>query len=161
MRAISGNRLRNDIVFHGQVRAARAPVQSWTATLESDDPIRLGPQAFVLYCDTMHVGTSPGPGSGGNLELTALDNVTVVGTNITSRSARLTYTQAKDLAILEGDGRSDAVIYKQDDGPGSKASRFAAQKLEYYIKTGQVKVEGARAFELNQAPGGQVKPRAN
>ena len=52
--------------------------------------------------------------SGGNMELTALDNVIAEGTNFTARSARLTYTQAKDLLILEGDGRSDAELFKQE-----------------------------------------------
>jgi hypothetical protein len=163
MRGISGNQIHRDIVFRGQVRAARASAQSWTTTLESDDPNRLGPQAFVLYSDSMQVDDmSPvSGGSGGNLELMALDNVIVVGTNFTSRSARLTYTQSKDLVILEGDGRSDAEIFKQDGGEGSKASRFAAQKLEYNVKSGLVKTEGVRGLDLNQAQGGRMKPRAN
>ncbi len=64
MRSITGNKIRKDLVFHGQVRAAYAPAQSWTTTLESDDPKRLGPQAVVLHCEHLAVNDmSPVSGS--------------------------------------------------------------------------------------------------
>ena len=108
----------------------------------------------MLHCDNLEVNDmSPVSGSsGGNLELTALDNVIAEGTNFTARSARLTYTQAKDLLILEGDGRSDAELFKQE-GEGTPASRFAAQKILYFLKTGQVNADGVRSLDMNQAPG--------
>ena len=160
MRSLTGNRLRNDIAFHGQVHAAVAPAQSWTTTLDSDDPTRLGPQACVLRCDNLQVGKM-GPlsgGSGGNLELTALDNVVAEGTDFLARCARLTYTQAKELLILEGDGRSDAELYQQKGGEGTDASPLKAQKILYFRKTGQAKVEGLHSLETNQAPS---KPAAS
>ena len=80
------------------------------------------------------------------------------GTNFTARSARLTYTQAKDLLILEGDGRSDAELFKQEGGQGTAASRFAAQKILYFLKTNQVNVEGVRSLDMNQVPGGPTVP---
>ena len=122
MKSITGNKIRKDFVFHGQVRAAYAPVQSWTTDAGKRRPERLGPQAIVLHCDNLEVNDmSPVSGSsGGNLELTALDNVIAEGTSFTARSARLTYTQAKELLILEGDGRSDAELFKQDGGEGRR-----------------------------------------
>jgi lipopolysaccharide export system protein LptA len=162
LRSISGNSIQKDVVFHGQVRAGHAPVPLWTSTLdlESDDPGRMGPEAFVLDCDTMQVAQmSPvSGGRSGSMEVAALDNVIVQAAYYNSRSARATYAQAKDLVILEGDGRSDAELFKQEV-PGGPVSRFAAQKLEYYIKTGQVKTEGVRAYDGILPQGGQGKPR--
>ena len=132
MKSITGNKIRKDLVFHGQVRTAYAPAQSWTTTLESDDPKRLGPQAVVLHCDNLAVDDmSPVSGSsGGNLELTALDNVIAEGTNFTARCARLTYAQAKELLILEGDGRSDAELFKQE-GEGGQAIALCRRRRSF------------------------------
>ena len=86
--------------------------------------------------------------SSGNLELIALDNVITEGVEFHCPQRRLTYTQAKDLLILEGDGRSLAELFKQDGGEGTKVTRFAAQKILYFLKTEQVNVEGVRSLEM-------------
>ena len=100
-------------------------------------------------------------GSGGNLELTALDNVVAEGTDFLARCARLTYTQAKELLILEGDGRSDAELYQQKGGEGTDASPLKAQKILYFRKTGQAKVEGLHSLETNQAPASRRRRAGN
>ena len=159
MNAVAGNKLRKDVVFHGRVRAKSAPAPLWTTTLESNDPNQLGPDAFVLQkCDHLEVhGMSPVSGSSsGNLELIALDNVIVEGTKFTARCARLTYSQAKDLLILEGDGRSDAQLFKQE-GEGRQGTHINLRKILYFLKTNQVNTDGVRSFETNQAPGGTKK----
>ncbi len=160
MKSLTGNKIHKDCVFHGNVCAANAPAQSWTTTLDSDDPNRLGPQAVVLHCDNLAVDDmSPVSGSrGGNLELAAMDNVIAEGTDFTARSARLTYAQAKDLLILQGDGRSDAELFRQVGGPGTKASRFAAQRIDYFPKTKQVKADGVRSLDMNEVPRGAPPP---
>ena len=159
MKSITGNKIRKELLFHGQVRTAYAPAQSWSTTLESDDPNRLGPQAVVMHCENLAVNDmSLVSGSGGsNLELSALENVIAEGSNFTARSARLTYTQAKELLILEGDGRSDAELFKQER-EGLQASRFAAQKILYFLKTNQVNADGVRSLDMNQAPGRSMVP---
>jgi hypothetical protein len=96
-----------------------------------------------------------------NLELKALDNVRAEGTNLTGthftvRCARLTYAQAKDMLILEGDGRSDAELFRQEGGEGSYVSRFAAQHFQYFRKTNQVIADGVRTLDMPMAP----KPKA-
>ena len=212
MKSLNGNQIRKDVAFHGQVRAAYAPVPLWTSTLESDDPNilvlqaldpnrpgpqaadptrlgpqaadpnRPGPQAVVLHSDHLAVNDmSPVSGSsGGNVELTAQDNVIAegkkveltahdvksiaqdnattegknpTGTHFTVRCARLTYAQAKDMLILEGDGRSDAELYRQEGSEGSLVSRIAAQQFEYFPKTNQVSSVGIHSLDMNQAPG--------
>jgi len=159
LRSISGNKLRKKIVFHGQVVAVNAPAQSWATTLKDDNPATLGPEAFVLRCDNLELNDmSPVSGSNsGNLELIAFDNVVAEKTVYTARGARLTYAQSKDLAILEGDGRSDAELFKQA-GPGTQLERYAAQKLSFMIKSGKIISEGTRSLEMNLGPHGMTLP---
>ena len=90
-KSITGNIKQKDLAFHGQVRAAYAPAQSWTTTLESDDPKELGDSAVVLHCDHMSVNDmSPMSNNGaGNIEMTATDNVIAEGTDFNARSSRL------------------------------------------------------------------------
>ena len=57
MKSLTGNKIRKDFMFHGQVCVAYAPAQSWTTTLDSDDPKGLGPNAVVLHCDNLQVTT--------------------------------------------------------------------------------------------------------
>jgi hypothetical protein len=154
-KSLTGNKNQKDLTFHGQVRAAYSVVTSWTATLEDDDPNRLGPEACVLHSENLQiVDMSPtGASAGGarSMEFHALDNVIAEGTNFHARCARLSYAQAKDQLIFEGDGRSDAELYRQD-GPGTHADTFKAQKIIYFPKTKQVNVDGIRSFERNDLP---------
>jgi hypothetical protein len=92
-----------------------------------------------------------GGSSGGNTEFHALDNVNAEGTNFFARCARLSYSQAKDQLIFEGDGRSDAELYRQD-GTGRTADPFKAQKIIYFPKTKQVNADGFHSFERTDVP---------
>jgi len=169
MKSLAGNKIRKDMTFHGRVCTAYAPAQSWTTTLEIDDPKRLGPQAFVLRCENLSVNDmSPLSGSSrGNLELTAQENVVGEGMNPTGtlynvQSYRLTYAQAKDMLILEGDGRSDAALFIQEGGEGSSFSHYAGRKLIYYPKTSKAALfDDVHSLEGNQAPGRSMIPGKN
>ncbi|NQU21687.1 MAG: hypothetical protein HQ567_10415, partial [Candidatus Nealsonbacteria bacterium] len=65
---------------------------------------------------------------------------------------------AKGMLVLEGDGRADAELFRQQQvgGPTSKA---AAQKIYYWPKIKRLKIEGARSLELNRIPGGDPRKR--
>jgi hypothetical protein len=159
MKGLTGNKNNKDVVFHRLDHANYAPVQSWTAALDGDDPNQFGPQAIVMHCDSLEItDMSPTLGSTGNGELIALDNVTAEGTNFNTRSARLTYTQAKDMLTLEGDGRSLAELFQQEGPPGTPFRRTAAQKFSYLVKTGLVLLNGVQSAESNQVPGRSMNP---
>ena len=64
----------------------------------------------------------------------------------------MTYAQAKDMLILEGDGRSDAKLFKQE-AKGGEESQIAAQKILYFPKTNQVNLDGVHLLNMNQVPG--------
>ncbi len=153
MQSITGNKNRKELTFHGQVRAAHAPAQSWATTLDDPDPKRLGNDAVILHSESLEVDDmSPvGGGSGGNAEFQARDNVIAEGANFSAHCSRLSYSQAKDQMIFEGDGRSDAELYKQEQ-EGAPVQPFKAQKIIYFRKSRQVNVDGFHSAEMNQAP---------
>ena len=169
MKSLTGNKNRKELVFHGQVRAAHAPAQSWTTTLEDDDPGRLGKDAVVLHSQVLElVDMSPVGGSsgGGNVEFQALENVVAEGTlpgkaadapaKFVAHCARLSYSRAKDQLIFEGDGRSPAELYKQQR-EGGAVEPFTAQKIIVFQKSGQVSqvnVNGFNSVQMNPGPGG-------
>jgi hypothetical protein len=69
----------------------------------------------------------------------------------------LTYTQAKDMLIVEGDGWSDAELFTQE-GPGRKESRYVAKKFNYIPKTGQATADGIHSLETILPPGKPTAP---
>ena len=155
---ITGNVHHQSATFHQQVRATFGPVRSWEDKLNGDNPDALGPQAAVLSCDEMTVVRMPQPGGGSPaVELLASGNTLVEGAAFTARANRMTYAQAKDQLILEGDGWTDAQLYYQSV-PGGPTSHFPAQKILFYPSTRRVDAAGAKALELNQLPRMDRKP---
>jgi lipopolysaccharide export system protein LptA len=156
-KSITGNLLRRQLSFSDQVQAAYAPVTSWDAMLPVDNPDVLGPKGVTVRCDQLSVAEMFTPmGNRRSVELEALGNTVVEGTTFTARGNRITYAEAKDLLVLEGDGRSDAELFRQPL-PGVPTSKAAARKILYWPKTNRLKVDGARSLELSQFPGGNGK----
>ncbi len=154
--SITGNLHRRQMTFHDRVQSAYAPVDCWEAKLDVDNPDALGPDGVVLHCDRLSVNQMDTPvGDRRAIELEAAGNTVVEGNTFTARAIRMTYTEAKDLLVLEGDGRTDAELFRQQQigGPTSKA---AARKILYWPSTKQIKVIGAKSLELSQFPTGNA-----
>ncbi len=157
--SISGNVHNRTMTFHDQVRATYGPIKSWQASLPDDDPDALGPRGVLLGCDQLTVGQMTPPNGGRQtVELEALGNTLVEGRTFTARAIRITYAEAKDMLILEGDGRTDAEIFRQErvGGPTSKA---AARKIIYWPTTNRLKVDGVRLLNLNQIRPNKAGPQ--
>jgi len=69
----------------------------------------------------------------------------------TARAQRIAYAQAKDLLVLEGDGRTDAELFYQPQ-PAAQPSRQAARRIILFPRSGKGWVEGARSLELTGFP---------
>ena len=148
---ITGNMHQQSVTFHQQVRATFGPVKSWDETLDEDNPDKLL-RGGILRCNQLTVTQMPQPGRDQrHVELQAVGNVDVAGATFTARAARMTYDQAKDQLILEGDGWTDAALYRQEI-PGGPMSHHAARKIFYWPSTRRFAIDGARALELNQLP---------
>jgi hypothetical protein len=168
------------MTFHDAVQAAYAPVDSWAATPDVNDPESLGDEGVVMQCDRLSVhemgqgpgvrGQGPGvrdqePGAGSSIsnqqssiELVADGNTKVEGNAFTARAIRMTYAESKDLLILEGDGRSDARLFVQQQ-IGGPTKEFVARKIFYSPKTGRFHAEGARSLQWDQLPTGDPAKR--
>jgi hypothetical protein len=158
---VTGNILRRSVTLHDQVRAAYAPVDSWTAVLEGDDPQALGlGGGFILKSDELQVDDMTPPGAAQRAtELLATGNVVAEGASngslFTALANRLTYAEYKDLLILEGDGRTDAQLFRQTS-PGSPASTMSGQKIYFWPTSKRAYVEAAHGLQFNQTPGDRM-----
>jgi hypothetical protein len=152
-RGIEGNVHHRKLIFDNQVRCAYGPVDSWDAKLDPNDPDSLPADGVLMSCDRLAVTQMPVPTTDEfSVELEATGNTLVEGRQFTARAVRMTFDEAKDLLILEGDGRVNAELYYEPylGGPRSNA---AAQKIQYSPSRNQLQVFGSPSFELNQGPG--------
>jgi hypothetical protein len=134
---LTGNHLaeKRHVAFHEQVQAVHGPVSSWNDWLDPDQPDGLGEKGVVLDCDKLTVTefapvAGDAPASDKPIEFEAEGNARVESRSFTALAARLTYALAKDMLVLEGDGRSDAEIWRQSQGTGPGA-HTAARKITY------------------------------
>ena len=132
-------------------------MRSWDDRLDPDNADNLGPGGILLNCDQLTVrqtDAKPTVAAPNRrpIELEAIGNALVEGDVFTARANRLTYAESKDLLVLEGDGRNDAQLYRQER-PGDPSARTTARRILYWRSSNRVSVNDARLFDLNQSPG--------
>jgi hypothetical protein len=132
-------------------------VAAWGDTLDPNAPGGLPGGAVKIASDVLSVGQAPPlPGQPrSTIELAAGGNVLVEGESFTARSARLTWSEAKDLLVFEGDGRADAQLFRQLKA-GAQPDSMASEKILYWIRQNKVDVEGVRYLDLDRLPGGNA-----
>ena len=154
-RGMRGNINRRVMEFHQRVEAIWGPVTKWGDTLDPRAPTGLPPRVVTISSDVLGVGQAPPvPGQKrGSIEMAAGGNVLVEGESFTARSARLTWSEAKDLLVFEGDGRSDAQLYRQTK-VGAATSSASAGKILYWRAINRVDVDDARFLDMDQLNAG-------
>ena len=151
---------RRQMEFHQRVEAIWGPVAGWGDVLDPHAPGGLAPRAVAITSDVLGVAQAPPPPGQrrASLELMAGGNVLVEGESFTARSARLSWSEAKDLLVFEGDGRSDAQLFRQVK-VGAPMSSASAGKILYWRALNRVDVDDARFLDLDQLGGGAGGPR--
>jgi hypothetical protein len=145
---LTGNNTRREMTFHNQVKTLYGPVPDWTTPINRDRPERWLPQTVLIDCDQLQVFARSDVQTGlDSYDLVAEGNTLVEGTNFTARAPRLTYAQAKDLLVVEGDARTDARLYHQQ-APGKPRSDTSARRFMVWPSTNRVQVDGAAFLEL-------------
>jgi hypothetical protein len=154
-RGMRGNINRRVMEFHQRVEAIWGPVAKWGDTLDPHAASGLPPRVVTISSDVLGVGQAPpAPGQKrSSIEMAAGGNVLVEGESFTARSARLTWSEAKDLLVFEGDGRSDAQLYRQAK-VGAATSSASAGKILYWRAINRVDVDDARYLDLDQLNAG-------
>jgi hypothetical protein len=154
-RELIGNLLQRQMVFHEQVRCVYVPVASWDARFDDDSPEAIGPQGVTLRCDRLTATQLTVPGSRERAwTLDAAGNTLAEGQTFTAQGTRMTYDQAKGLLVLEGDGRSDATLYLQEQ-PGQRRTSQQSRRILFWPATKRFTLEGFHALEIPNLPGGQ------
>jgi hypothetical protein len=150
-RGMRGNIHRRMMEFHQRVEAIWGPVAGWEDALDAHAPGGLPPRAIAITSEVLGVGQAPpAPGQRrSSIELMAGGNVLVEGESFTARSARLSWSEAKDLLVFEGDGRSDAQLFRQMK-IGAPTSSASAGKILYWRALNRVDVDDARYLDLDQ-----------
>jgi hypothetical protein len=153
LRGISGNLHKKELRFEQQVRGVYGPVEDWDQTVDADSPDGLGPKDALIHCDTLRLAQiGPSQGEQQPFEVTATGNTVVEGgRQYTARAHRITYVQAKDLLVLEGNGRSDAQLWRQTT-VGGEWARTAGRKILYWRGTNEFEFDDFR-FLSGQASG--------
>jgi lipopolysaccharide export system protein LptA len=152
-RSLTGNLRRREMAFANAVKTVYGSVDSWDAVLDPDKPERLGPRGAVLTCDQLAVAEMPTANRTQRAtELVASGNTLVEAAAYTARASRISYADLKGLLILEGDGRSDAELFRQER-VGAEMSRFAARKIYYWPATNRLSIDDASMMEVNSSSG--------
>jgi lipopolysaccharide export system protein LptA len=159
---LEGNIYTRELTFYDRVRTVYGPVDAWEQELDAARPETLPPDAMTLFCDRLRINEDPvaarlapaGPSGDsrpmGPVQLQALGNVRIAGQSPTqgafsAQAARASFEQAKDVFILEGDGRTPATLWRT----GQRGSPPAARKITYVRSTGQITVDGIQFFEFS------------
>ncbi len=152
-REMRGNLNRRVMEFQQRVEAIWGPVASWESTLDVHAPGGLPARAVAVSSDLLAVGQSPIPlGRRNAIELQAGGNVLVEGDTFTARSGRLSWSEAKDLLVFEGDGRSGAQLYRQMH-VGAPTSTASAGRILYWRGVNRVQTDDVRYLDFDQLGG--------
>jgi len=155
-RDITGNIQQRELTFRDQVRVVYGPVKDWNEQINADRTENLPPRAVSLTANSMKMAEMAArPPARGSLEIEARENVVIEAQAFLARAARASYAQAKELFVLEGDGRDDAQLFRQQTvgGPTAKA---VARKILYWRSTNRVELDDARFFDFGQINGNPV-----
>lgn len=152
-REMRGNLNRRVMEFQQRVEAIWGPVTSWESTLDVHAPGGIPARAVAVSSDLLAVGQSPIPlGRRNAIELQAGGNVLVEGDTFTARSGRLSWSEAKDLLVFEGDGRSGAQLYRQMH-VGAPTSTASAGRILYWRGLNRVQTDDVRYLDFDQLGG--------
>ncbi len=149
-RGMTGNMHNRELTFSDRVKTIYGPVKSWSEKLDPDSTAGLGPQDMLLTSDQLRISQPAAqPNVKPSTEIEAIGNTRAEGATYTANAYRVSYAQAKDMLILEGDGRSDAQLYRQEvvGGPQSQA---IARRILYYPATRRAEVDDAHFLDLGQ-----------
>jgi hypothetical protein len=147
--ALRGNLHERLMTFRDQVQAVHAPVQKWGETVNPDRLENLGERGVTLTCDELQL-REMNQGERKWLEAMAAGNAQIEGQSFTAKAARVSYSQDKDLLVLEGTDRTLADLWRQEQG--APQSHLQARKIEYWRQTNHIKINGAQYLDVRDIP---------
>ncbi len=155
-RQLQGDLRQHVVAFQDRVQVLYGPVSSWNETLQAHSV--LGPDQVLLTCDqlTLAEGIVAAEREAIDRDVSSRKYL-YRRTGVHRAGERVSYEQAKDLLVLEGTARVDAVLSHQSR-VGAPRSEHAARKILYWPRTQRVEVDDARYLDLSNlgASGGET-----
>ncbi len=149
---MTGNRERGLATFSERVRCVYDEVDSWRARLDVNNPDALSEKGVLLTADRLTVAEAPLPvADARSVELEAFGNVVAENATFTARANRITYSEAKEWLILEGNGYAPAELTFQQY-PGAPFKSIPAGRIGFRPRTKQVDIDGVRSLQMNALP---------
>ncbi len=145
MRQGQGNIHRREMTLTDLVEMAYGPVATWEDDLAFSENDDFGPHDIALSCNELQVYQLPN--TDGSLEIEAREVRRIEGEQFTAWADRITFSQAKELLILEGNGRSDVEFWHQEY-IGGNTNKSAARRIQYSIATGKVDINDIRTLDV-------------
>lgn len=150
--AVEGNLHEQQILFRGDVEAARGPVATWGDVIDVDSLHGLSQEDAWLECQQLTVARlSPRRSQETPIEATATGNVLVRSDRFSAEGNRLAYNQLKDRVILEGTRRRVAML-TQRPANGGTPQTFQSRRILFFPNTGEVQADFKR-LEFGNIPG--------
>lgn len=128
---------RKNATIRGRVKTVYCPVQSWKDELDLTQLTAATRRGYLLECDQMEIAQMPDPADArkSTMELTARKNARVEGNTFYGKAETIKYNQAKSLIIFDG----NAWVTSENE-------ELPAQRIEYNIDTGAMKMSHAQGF---------------
>jgi hypothetical protein len=143
-----GNMEHREMEFRGRVNTVYGPVATWDQTLDPDPPDGPEKDVFLLTSDRLalaQIGPRVDDGRA-PIELIAQGDATIETEGLTARGWRISYAKAKDMLILEGDGRNDAKLWLE----GSTTPDAEARQIRVWPETNAYQIDDGSKLELSQ-----------
>lgn len=152
-REMTGNLDYREITFKQQVQAVYGPVAQWGNQVSAEQIVSRARPGGVLHSDQLTVADLRDKQSPG-VEMLARGNIRVEGQEqsgfFTATGHALKYAHHKDLLILEGTGRTFAVLTRQQR-IGAEPQTTRLERIVYQPRTNLLNLEGVQSVDLNSA----------
>ena len=129
---LHGSLKKREVSVYDRVRAIHGPIVNWKQELRFDAPSQ-SPETVTMLATRLTVAQMPGDRGQPTLEFSASGKTEIRGHTFVANSEHVRYAQAKDLLVMEGEGRGVAVLSHQSR-VGAPRESVAARKIEYRIR---------------------------
>lgn len=148
---MSGNVHRKEITFHKVDQAIYGPVNNWEQQLDPKNPAAMNPSDVSLRCDQLTIVQLPESSEIGGTEILAQGNSEVQGKMYNAWADRISYSTAKEMLTISGNGRNAAQLSHQQRIGGPRRTATAG-KIQYWPKTRAMELFDGKSVDISGIP---------
>jgi hypothetical protein len=145
---IDGQANSKELTLQGRIEGVFGPVADWNNKIPLADPRQLTDEQFRLDCGQLVVRDMSTGDNPRRVEFEAQKNATIAGRAYAAEADKLTYSQEKDLLVLESMGYRDSEL-RQHAGEGRTPANLAARIIRYWPGSKKFEIGGFSRSEIN------------